>query len=40
MKRRTSGETKAGAAILQLLRQLKHDLGVSYRLMRRDLHVL
>ncbi len=40
MRRRTSGETVAGAAILRLLRKLKHDLGVSYRLMRRDLHVV
>ncbi|MBU8872272.1 hypothetical protein KQ910_00780 [Reyranella sp. MMS21-HV4-11] len=40
MKHRTSGEMKAGAAILQLLLQLKHDLGVSYRLMHRDLHIV
>jgi hypothetical protein len=25
---------------LRLLLQLKHDLGVSYRLMHRDLHVV
>ena len=40
MKRRTSGEAKAGATILRLLLKLKHDLGVSYLLMRRDLHVV
>ena len=40
MMRRASGNKRAGLAILQLLRQLKHDLGRSYRLMRRDLHVV
>jgi len=39
MKRRLA-ETVAGLAILQVLRQLRAELGASYRLMRRDLHVL
>ena len=38
MKRHAS-ET-AGLAILRVLRQLGQELGASYRLMRRDLHVV
>ena len=39
MKRRAH-ETAAGLAILKILRQLGCELGASYRLMRRDLHVV
>ncbi len=39
MKRRAH-DTAAGLAILQILRQLGRELGASYRLMRRDLHVV
>ena len=40
MKRRTVEPATAGMVILQFLRQLKRELGVSYRLMSRDLHVV
>lgn len=40
MKRRTVEPAASGLAILRLLRQLKHELGMSYRLMRRDLHIV
>ena len=39
MKRRAH-DTAVGLAILQILRQLGRELGASYRLMRRDLHVV
>ncbi len=39
MKRRAH-DTAAGLAILQILLQLGWELGASYRLMRRDLHVV
>ncbi len=40
MKRRTLKTTASGMVILQLLRRLKRELGMSYRLMSRDLHVV
>ncbi len=40
MRRRTLKTTASGMEILQLLRRLKRELGMSYRLMSRDLHIV